>query len=307
MKILVTGGAGFIASQIIDAYVDDGHEVIIIDNLSTGRKDNINPKATFFACDICSPEAADIVRRERPQVLNHHAAQIDVRVSVSDPAADIRTNVVGLVNLMEAARDAGVKKVILASSGGTVYGEQQVYPATEEHPTWPISPYGLNKLMSEKYLNYYRVQYGIPYVALRYANVYGPRQNPHGEAGVVAIFLNKMLASQEPVINGDGKQTRDYVYVADVVEANRLVLQEKAQGAYNVGTGQENDVVAIFRALREYTGSCCEEKHAPAKPGEQLRSSIAPERLVKELGWKVTVPFAEGMRRTALWFKENRA
>lgn len=305
MNILITGGAGFIASHIVDAYLRDGHEVVIIDNLSTGRRENVNPKARLYELDICSPEAAAVVERERPEVLNHHAAQIDVRVSVADPVSDIRTNVAGLVNLLEAGRKSGLKKVILASSGGTVYGEQQVFPATEEHPTWPICPYGLNKLMSEKYLHYYQVQYGIPYVALRYANVYGPRQSPHGEAGVVAIFIQKMLLGEQPVINGDGKQTRDYVYVGDVVEANRLALLEKAHGAYNIGTRLETDVNAIFRALRECTGAACEELHAPAKPGETQRSSISPARIERELGWQVTVPFADGMRRTAEWFKKR--
>lgn len=306
MKILVTGGAGFIGSHIADAYVNDGHEVVIIDNLSTGRRENINPKAKFYELDVASPEVATVVANERPDILNHHAAQVDVRVSVADPASDIRTNVMGLVALMEAGRKAGLKRVILASSGGTVYGEQTFFPATEDHPTWPISPYGLNKLACEKYLYYYQQQYGIPYVALRYANIYGPRQNPHGEAGVVAIFLNKMLSGETPVINGDGRQTRDYVYVGDVVEANLLVLNGRAHRAYNVGTGVETDVSAIFRALSEFSGLKCQKVHGPAKPGEQERSVISHSKILHELGWCPKVSFADGMKLTTDWFRSRK-
>ncbi|MFH0798588.1 MAG: NAD-dependent epimerase/dehydratase family protein [Pseudomonadota bacterium] len=305
MKILVTGGAGFIGSHIVDAYIADGHEVVVLDNLSTGSRKNLNPKAKFIELDICSPKAAEAIGREHPDVLNHHAAQIDVRVSVANPVSDIKINVTGLINLMEAGRQAGLKKVIFASSGGTVYGEQREFPATEEHSTWPISPYGLNKLMCEKYLHYYQVQYEIPYVVLRYANIYGPRQNPHGEAGVVSIFIEKMLKGETPVINGDGRQTRDYVYVGDVVEANRLTLLDNARGAYNVGTGVETDVNAIFHALREYSGSNCKEIHGLAKKGEQKRSSISSAKIERELGWHPQVSFFDGMKRTAEWFRNN--
>lgn len=305
MKILVTGGAGFIGSHIVDAYVADGHDVVVVDNLSTGRRENLNPQARFYEMDICDAHVIDILAKERPDVLNHHAAQIDVRVSVADPMADIKVNVIGLINLLEAGRRSGLSKVIFASSGGTVYGEQREFPATEDHPTWPISPYGLNKLMCEKYLYYYNAEYGIPYVALRYANVYGPRQNPHGEAGVVAIFLNKMLSNEQPMINGDGKQTRDYVYVGDVVEASRMALTERVTGTYNIGTGIETDVNTIFRALREFSGSRCKEVRGPAKPGEQSRSSISSAKISRELGWKPRASFAEGMRLTAEWFKRR--
>lgn len=307
MKILVTGGAGFIGSHIVDAYIDDGHEVIVVDNLSTGRTENINPNARFYECDVCSPAARKIIEKECPDVLNHHAAQIDVRVSVSNPVDDIKVNVMGLVGLLEAGRNTGLKKVIFASSGGTVYGEQRVFPATEAHPTWPGSPYGLNKLMCEKYLYYYQQQYTIPYVALRYANIYGPRQNPHGEAGVVAIFLNKMLAGEQPIINGDGKQTRDYVYVKDVVEANCLALNNNdAVGSYNIGTSVETDVNTIFRTLGELTSSSCEEVHGSAKSGEQQRSSISSMRIERELGWKTKTSLAEGMKQTVEWFRRQR-
>lgn len=305
MKILVTGGAGFIGGHVVDAYVKDGHEVVVIDNLSTGKRANVNPKAKFYELDICSPKAAAVVASERPEVLNHHAAQVDVRLSVADPIEDIRANVMGLVSLMEACRASDLKKVIFASSGGAVYGEQTSFPATEDHPTWPISPYGINKLTCEKYLYYYQQQYGISYVTLRYANIYGPRQNPHGEAGVVAVFLKKMLSGGTPVINGDGRQTRDYVYVGDVAEANRLALSKLAHRAYNIGTGVETDVNTVFKALREFTGAKCKKVHGEAKPGEQRRSVISSSKIEQELGWRPRVAVAEGMRLTCEWFRNS--
>lgn len=340
MNILITGGAGFIGSHIVDAYIADGHEVIVIDNLSTGRRENLNPKAKFYEIDICDAAVAEIFAKERPEVLNHHAAQIDVRKSVADPLFDLNVNVGGLVNLLEAGRRNGLKKCVLASSGGTVYGDQEKFPAAEDHHTRPISPYGLNKLACEQYLFYTEREYGIEWTALRYANIYGPRQNPHGEAGVVAIFIEKMLAGLSatraageaggPVINGDGKQTRDYVYVGDVVEANRLALSTQKNplppcgreleskndplspcgrglgrggAVYNIGTGVETDVNAIFRALREITGAKCKEEHGPAKPGEQLRSVVSAAKIERELGWRPRISFAEGMKKTVEWFK----
>ena len=307
MKILVTGGAGFIASHVVDAYIDGGHEVIVIDNLSTGRKENLHGKAKFYECDICSPEVRKIIGNEKLDLINHHAAQIDVRKSTADPLFDIDVNVKGFVGLLEAAKDCDVKKVILASTGGAIYGEQDYYPADENHPTNPISPYGINKLVSEKYLHYYKNQYGIDYAVLRYANVYGSRQNAHGEAGVVAIFASRMLDGGQPIINGDGRQTRDYVYVGDVVKVNLLVLNEEASGIYNVGTGVETDVNAVFRALRELTGSNCEEKHIPTKPGEQARSVIGSARLESEFDWKPETSLADGMNNTVEWFKNKKS
>lgn len=305
MKIVVTGGAGFIGSHVVDAYINDGHEVIVVDNLSTGRRENLNPRAKFYEMDICDAKIAEIFEKEKPEILNHHAAQIDVRVSVANPSKDIEINVIGFVNLIEAGRRNGLKKVILASTGGAGYGEQDFFPATEQHPMRPISPYGLNKLACEQYLHYYSYNYGINYVALRYANIYGPRQNAHGEAGVVAIFTNKMLAGEQPVINGDGKQTRDYVFVGDVVESNLLALKNNLNGAYNVGSAVETDVNTIFRILREIIDSKCEEKHVPTKQGEQLRSVIKSERFKKELGWQPKVIFAEGLKLTTEWFKKQ--
>ncbi len=303
MKILVTGGAGFIGSHIVDAYVNDGHEVIVVDNLSTGRRENLNSKTKFYQIDICSPEIEEVFKKERPEILNHHAAQIDVRKSVADPMFDCRVNVLGFLNLMEAARKNGVEKVIFASSGGAIYGEQKEFPATEDHPTNPISPYGVAKLTCEKYLHYYYVQYGIPYIAFRYANIYGPRQNPHGEAGVVAIFINKMLKGEQPIINGDGKQTRDYVYVGDVVKANKLALLDKANGLYNIGTGVETDVNSIFHTVRKLVGVESKEIHGSVKIGEQLRSTVFSAKMGRELGWKPTMLFVEGMKKTVEWYR----
>ena len=305
MKILVTGGAGFIGSHIVDAYIKDGHQVLIIDNLSTGRQDNINPEARFFEVDICSDEARQIVEKERPDILNHHAAQVDLRKSISDPLKDIKTDVAGFVGLMEASQKAGVKKIIYASTGGAIYGEQDEFPASELHPERPLSPYGINKLTGEKYLYYYHKQYGISYVALRYANVYGPRQSPLGEAGVVSVFTNRMLSGKQPIINGDGKQTRDYVFVHDVASANLLALQDAAFGAYNVGTSIETDVVTLFKMLKKLTGSDCDEVYGPANPGEQLRSSISAAKITKELGWKITTSLEEGLKKTIEWFGTN--
>ncbi len=303
MKILVTGGAGFIASHISDAYIAAGHEVVIVDDLSSGKRANLPAAAKFYHADIRSPEAAEIVRNERPQILSHHAAQMDVRKSVADPAFDATVNVLGMINLLEACREVGVQKVLFASSGGATYGEQETFPAPETHPHNPLSPYGITKATGEHYLFYYHAIYGMPYVALRYANVYGPRQDPHGEAGVVAIFTERLLANQPPVINGDGKQTRDYVFVGDVVRANLLALDKPFIGSVNIGTAMETDVVTLYAHLRVLTGSPHPAQHGPAKPGEQRRSVIAIDRAKQVLGWQPEVPLEEGLRRTVEFFR----
>jgi UDP-glucose 4-epimerase len=305
MKILVTGGAGFIAGHVVDAYVKAGHEVIVIDDLSGGTRENLSAAARFYELDIRAAEAREVMERERPEVLNHHAAQMDVRRSVADPVFDAQVNVVGFLNLLEAGRLHGLKRVLFSSSGGTVYGEQLRFPAPETHPTAPLSPYGITKLASEHYLHFYATAYGLPYVALRYANVYGPRQNPHGEAGVVAIFTVKLLRGEQPVINGDGKQTRDYVYVEDVVRANVLALESDYTGPLNVGTGVETDVNVLYAHLVRETGSSATEMHGAAKTGEQARSSLDPARALAVLGWKPQVDLAEGLRRTVADFRRR--
>ncbi len=303
MKIAVTGGAGFIASHIADAYLSLGHEVVIIDNLSTGKRENIPANARFIEMDVNDPGIPALFMEEKFDIVNHHAAQMDVRVSVQDPTYDARINILGGINIYESALRSGVKKIIFASSGGTVYGEQEYFPADERHPTKPISPYGIAKLSNEQYLYYYAHVHGLPSVAFRYANIYGPRQNPHGEAGVIAIFAQKLLRGEQPVINGDGLQTRDYVYVGDVVAANILALQPQMIGAYNIGTGIETDVNTLFGHLRDLTQSTCEEQHAPAKQGEQLRSVLSHERIFASFGWTPKMDMVEGLSKTVDSFR----
>ena len=305
MKILVTGGAGFIGSHIVDAYLEAGHELHIIDDFSTGQKVNINPKATLHQVDIAEKEAARVIEQVKPEVLSHHAAQMDVRHSVADPAFDARVNILGFINLLEACKNSGVKKVIFASSGGAIYGEQESFPAPESHGTKPASPYGVSKRAGELYLSYYHQAFGLPYIALRYANVYGPRQSAMGEAGVVAIFLSLLLAGKTPVINGDGRQTRDYVFVGDVVHANVAALQSSFVGPINIGTGVETDVVTIFQHLRQAVHSQIEAQHGPAKTGEQRRSCLETGRAAQVLGWHPKMTLSNGLQHTADHYRKT--
>ena len=307
MKILVTGGAGFIGSHVVDAYIADGHMVVVVDDLSSGVKENVNPKAEFYQLDIRSQEIQQVFQRHPFDVVNHHAAQMDVRRSVADPKFDASVNVIGGLNIFESARESGVKKIIFSSTGGAIYGEQDYFPADEEHPVRPLSPYGITKLVTEKYLFYYREIHGIEHVVLRYANIYGPRQNPHGEAGVVAIFAKKMLQGEKPVINGDGKQTRDYTYVGDVVKGNLLALKYSGSNVFNIGTSIETDVTQLFRTLRGLLHPACPEEHGPAMIGEQLRSVISSAKIQRELGWSPSVSLSEGLKMTAEFFKERFA
>lgn len=302
-KILVTGGAGFIGSHVADAFRAAGHDVHVMDDFSSGREENVPEGAIVHRMDIRSDEAAALMARERFDVLCHHAAQMDVRRSVADPAFDAQVNILGFLNLMEAGRENGLAKVLFSSTGGAIYGEPDYTPQDELHPLRPLSPYGITKLCTEKYLFYYHEQYGIDYVALRYANVYGPRQNPHGEAGVVAIFTERMLQGRQPFINGDGLQTRDYVYVGDVVRANLAALDYDASGIINVGTGIETNVVELFRAIRALIDPEIPEEHAPGKPGEQRRSVLGYDLAQRVLGWSPTVSLEEGLRRTVAWFR----
>ena len=305
MRILVTGGAGFIGSHIAEAFVREGHEVSIVDDLSSGREEQVPQGARFYRLDIRSPELRAVFATEKPEVLCHHAAQMDVRRSVADPGYDASVNILGLLNLMELGRQYGLRRVLFASTGGAVYGEQEVFPCPETHPTEPVSPYGVAKLASERYLHFYSVQYGISWVGLRYANVYGPRQNPHGEAGVVAIFTEKLLRGEQPVIHGDGLQTRDYVYVGDLVRANLLALESDYCGPLNLGTGKETDVNTLFHLLCELTGVTLPERHGPAKPGEQRRSCIDSGLAERVLGWRPEVELSEGLRRTVEFFRSR--
>jgi len=307
LKVLVTGGAGFIGSHVCDAFVKAGHEVIALDNLSSGKKENLDPRVRLEVADIRSPEAAQLVRSERPQVLLHLAAQMDVRRSVEDPRFDADANILGFLNLLEAGRASGVQKVVFSSTGGAIYGEQDVFPAPESHATRPISPYGVSKASGELYLNYYKAQYGMQYIALRYANVYGPRQNPHGEAGVVSIFCTRLLAGQDCTIYGEGKQTRDFVYVEDVARANLLAAEKDYSGPINIGTGVETDINRLFGLLAQSAGVSKAPGHAPGRPGEQMRSCIDNRRAQEVLGWRPTVELAEGARRTVEYFRRKAA
>ncbi|HVN91306.1 MAG TPA: NAD-dependent epimerase/dehydratase family protein [Candidatus Binataceae bacterium] len=309
MRIMVTGGAGFIGSNTVDALVEaGGNQVSILDNLSAGKREQINPKATFYEVDLRdAAKVKDAIERERPETIVHLAAQMDVRRSVADPAFDAQVNLVGFLNLMEAARERGLKRVVFSSTGGAIYGEQDVFPCDENHPCRPVSPYGIAKFATEAYLFFYKVQYGIDYVAMRYANVYGPRQDPHGEAGVVAIFCGKILANQQCTINGDGGQTRDYVFVSDVVRANLAAISRPVSGAFNVGTGVETDVNELYRVLAASAGSSLTANHGPGRPGEQRRSVISPARARRELDWQPQVSLADGLKRTYNYFKERAA
>jgi len=304
MCILVTGGAGFIGSHIVDAYVKAGHEVFIIDNLSTGNKNNLNPRTRFYQADI-KDDLSSIIKDIKPDIINHHAAQIDVRVSVADPSADAAINIIGTINVIEAGLKAGIKKFIFASTGGAIYGEQDSFPADESHPLRPLSPYGVAKLSCEKYLFYYKHNFGLDYVVLRYSNVYGPRQNPFGEAGVVAIFTHKLIKGGQPVINGDGLQTRDYVYVGDVVRANLSALKEGISGEFNISTGVEASVNELFSKLAGVSGKNVNAAHGPAKKGEQMRSCLSYKKAQDILGWNPAVGLEEGLKNTFDWFSKK--
>lgn len=308
MNILITGGAGFIGSNIADACLAAGHSVVIVDNLSTGSLDNVPDGAVFYRADIRDEVLAAILDKHAIDVIDHHAAQIDVRRSVADPRYDLSVNVLGSLNVIEAGIRHGISRLIFASTGGAIYGEQEYFPADERHPTAPCSPYGITKLTVEKYLAFFQAERGLVSTVLRYTNVYGPRQNPHGEAGVVAIFSDKILAREAPVINGDGLQTRDYVFVEDVVRANLLALGMTGSDTFNVCTGIETTVVDIFRTLNAAAGSSMQELHGPPKPGEQRRSVCTYGKIRGTLGWSPNVEIAEGLSATFEFFskKNNR-
>jgi UDP-glucose 4-epimerase len=304
-RILATGGAGFIGSHVAEALVTAGHEVAVVDNLSTGRREFIPPAAHFFPYDIKARETLDLIVNWRPQVLIHHAAQMSVRHSVADPIFDAQENILGSLNLFQAAVQAGVEKIIFASTGGAIYGDEAPIPAAETDRATPECPYGVAKLAIEHYLHFYHREYGIVPVSLRYANVYGPRQNGLGEAGVVAIFIEKFLAGQQPIINGDGLQTRDFVYVSDIVAANLLALNYPEPGIFNIGAGLETDILTIYLKLQQYAGSPLGPVHVPAKPGEQRRSALNAGLAQEKLGWRPQVSLDEGLSQTVAAFKAS--
>ncbi len=317
--ILVTGGAGFIGSHVVEALIAEGHKVVVVDDLSTGKEENLDPKAIFYKMDLCDPRLGEVFAQEGIEWVDHHAAQIDVRKSVSDPKEDARVNLLGLLNLLESCRRYGVKGIVFASSGGVVYGEPEGLPVAEDHPKGPLSPYGVSKLTSEYYLYCYYRLHALPYIALRYGNVYGPRQDPHGEAGVVAIFAGKMLSGEAPTIFGDGEQLRDYVFVEDVVKANLLAMRalgrvaRPAAGktssprwpatsiddrAYNIGTGVGTSVNELFSRLARLTGFRGKPRRGPERPGELRRIFLDGSKAREELGWEPSIELEEGLRRT---------
>lgn len=305
MKILITGGAGFIASHVADAYIELGHEVVIVDNLSSGNKANLNPQAKFIEADITDREKIqEIVRTQRPEVINHHAAHIQVGYSVKNPQFDAENNIMGLLNIMEAAKEIPVKKVIMAATGGAMYGNKAT-PFNEEMKAEPLSPYGISKRAGELYLNYYHELYQIPFISLRYSNVYGPRQNAHGESGVIAIFSEMIAAGKAPAINGDGTHTRDYVYVSDVAKANVLALDSDFVGELNIGTQTEISTNEVFRKVVAEMGADVKEVHTAERPGEQVTSSLDYSKAKKILGWEPVVNFDEGVRRVVAWYKKT--
>jgi len=310
MKILVTGGAGFIASNLVDNLISQGHDVVIIDNLVTGKKENINPKATFFKEDICNADGLDkIFSEEKPDIVNHHAAQVDLRRSVKEPLYDAQINILGSLNLINLSSKYNVKKFVYASTGGAVYGEPRYLPVDEKHPIDPQSQYGVSKHTVEHYLFVFKQTNNLDYAVLRYPNVYGPRQDPHGEAGVVAIFTEQMLDGKQPTIFGDGTKTRDYVYVDDIITANINVMFKSISSQdeiYNIGWGKEIKDIEIFESVRDALGLDVKPVFDEKRPGEIDRICIDNTKAGKGLDWSPKVKLQEGIKLTTNFYKERR-
>lgn len=303
MKVLVTGGAGFIGSHLVDALIRAGHSVAVVDNLSVGRKENLNPKAAFHSVDIRDAGALEkVFEKEQPEAVNHHAAQTDVRRSMADPSFDAQVNVLGFIHLLQSCVKHQVRKVVFASSSA-VYPEPQHVPVDEEHPVQSLSAYGLSKYLGEKYLEFYRDVYRLPFTIFRYGNVYGPRQDPKGEAGVVAIFATQMLSGIQPTLYGDGNKTRDYIHVEDVVAANLLAMDGRgAGGIFNLGWGKEVKDIEVFQSVREMVGVSVEPRYAAKRPGELDRIALDCRKARKVLGWEPKIPFSEGVRETLEYY-----
>ena len=304
-KILVTGGAGFIGSHVVDLFLKEGYEVVVLDDLSTGRAKNLNPQARFYQMDIRDPKIREVFEAEKPDYVSHHAAQMDVRRSVAQPLFDADVNILGSINLIECAKEFGVKRFVYISTGGAVYGEPERVPCEETDPINPICQYGASKHTVEHYLFMYNVNYGLKYTVLRYPNVFGPRQDPHGEAGVVAIFTGKMLAGEPVTINGDGEQTRDYVYVGDCARANYLaVTVDHKPGIYNLGWSRPTSVNQIFASLAKATGYSLPVNYGPAKVGETRHIYLNAAKANKDLGWEPTLNLDDGLAKTVAYFRE---
>ena len=305
-KVLVTGGAGFIGSHVVDRLLKEGYSVVVLDDLSTGSRENINPKAKFYLADICDREKLkEIFEVAKPDYVNHHAAQVDVRKSVDDAVFDLKSNIIGSINLIEEALASAVKKFIYISTGGAIYGEPSTLPVDETYPVKPISPYGVSKHTVEHYLYLYSHNAGLKYTVLRYPNVYGPRQNPRGEAGVVAIFTNKMLQGESPTIFGAGKQTRDYLYVEDVVSANITCMENGDGEIYNLGTGRETSVIELFELLKRIIGFKKAPLYGSARTGEVERISLDAGKAMQELNWKPNYTLEEGFEKTVAYYKKS--
>ncbi|HEV8268427.1 MAG TPA: NAD-dependent epimerase/dehydratase family protein [Thermoanaerobaculia bacterium] len=305
--VLVTGGAGFIGSHVVDSFLALGHPVVVLDDLSSGDAARLPSAVRFVKGDLRDAALADLLREERVDTIFHHAAQVDVRKSVADPVFDAEVNVLGTLRLALAARQAGVRQVVFASSGGAIYGDPRAERADEDHPLDPCSPYGVAKLAGEKYLAAFAGESGYLLTVLRYANVYGPRQDGNGEAGVIGIWMNRLLSGEDATINGDGSQTRDFVHVADVVKANRAAFHQREGGVFNIGTGVETSVKELYRLVAEACGTSRPALHGPGKPGEQMRSVLDASRAARHLGLAATVPLREGLAATAEWFRMHRA
>lgn len=304
MKVLVTGGAGFIASHVVDLLVENGHEVVVVDDLSTGRRNNLNPKARFYEMDIRSSEMREVIRVERPEVIDNHAAQMDVRRSVADPLFDADVNILGGIKLLQFAVEFKVRKFIHISSGGAVYGEPVYLPCDEKHPIQPLCPYGASKYTLELYLYIYKQNFGLDFSVLRYPNVYGPRQDPNGEAGVVAIFIGKMLQHQPVTIFGSGEQVRDFVYVSDCARANLSALNLGDGKVINLGCGKGTTIREIFSYLKSIIGYPYNPVFAPGKVGETFRIFLDASRAKKELNWEPSISLEDGLFNTVQYLKQ---
>ncbi len=306
MKYLITGGAGFIGSHLVDKLIEESHEVTVIDNLSTGKKENLNPKAVFYNIDILDPKVSQVFEKEKPEIVFHYAAHIEARESVKDPLSDAKTNIIGSLNVLENCRKFNIKKTVFASSGGEIYGDATVIPTPENYPPNPISPYGVAKLTIEKYLNSYFKIYGFKFVAARLGNVYGPRQNPNGEAGVIAIFTNKMLKNEDCFIHGEGKQTKDYIYIEDAVRATINLSKIDFVGAINISTSKEISVIEIFNKLKELTGYKKEAQRSDFPTCGFKRGSLSIKKAKEVIDWSPEYDFDKGLKLTVDWFKDRK-